>query len=86
LKYYSQFKGLNIRLEKGIIGKLFFQVPWTKIWKEPCHIVIENVHILCSLSSKYNYEAMQEMLIEQKLNLLKEAEENEVKIFISILD
>jgi len=71
--------GLNIRLVKGIVGKLFFQIPWTKIWKEPCHVVIENVHILATLDSVFNYEANQEMLIKQKLSELKEAEENEVE-------
>jgi len=71
--------GFNIRLVRGIVGKLFFQVPWTKIWKEPCHVLIENVHILGSLSSVFNYEANQEVLIKQKLSQLKEAEENEKK-------
>ena len=70
--------GLNVRIIKGIVGKLFFQVPWTKIWKEPCHVVVENVHILCSLASKYNHEGIKEMLVEDKLSRLKEIEENEV--------
>lgn len=75
LRYYL---GLNVRIVKGIVGKLFFQVPWTKIWKEPCHVVVENVHILCSLASRYNHEGLQEMLVDDKLSRLKEIEENEV--------
>lgn len=65
-------------MTRGTFGKLFFRVPWNKIWKEPCHVVVENVHIFCTLYDKYNFDVNKEMIIEEKLKQLKEAEENEV--------
>ena len=53
-------------------------MPWTKIWKEPCIVVMEDIHLVCAISNNYDQKNLKKFHLNQKFSKLKKLENQEV--------
>lgn len=78
LMLLSKLIGLPLDITKGYAKIIRINVPWSKIWKEPIEIIIEDVHALCTVRDQYSEEFAEEMLLKIKNSAIQEIL-NEIK-------
>lgn len=55
-------------------------MPWSKLWKEPIEIIVEDIHAVCSVKGNFNQQFAEELFMHRKESaikkILKEIQQN----------
>jgi hypothetical protein len=60
------------------------QIPWNKIWTQPCKIILEDIHILIETSDIYAKSFHKKRKDDKKLKEIKALNKNEVLFYLLI--
>lgn len=52
LRFLSMALGMDIKVIRGVLGKLQVSFNWRALWKEPIQITLEDLYIVCTASSE----------------------------------
>ena len=77
----SKFIGLPLDVQEGYAKTIKIAIPWSKLWKDPIEISIEDVYARWTVCSQYNEQFAQEMLvnhISQEVKDIKDEEEGKL--------
>lgn len=67
-------------LKRGVIGSLDLQIPWNKIWTQPCKIILEDIHILIETVDVYAKSFQKKCQNEKHRKNIKALNKDEVVI------
>lgn len=81
--------GIPLFLKKGIIGSFFLQIPWTKIWTQPCKVIFEDVHMLIETIDHFDEKFYKNRKIKKKSSEIKKINKEQIviiKIFAKLIN
>lgn len=69
---------MPLSLKKGIIGSFFLQIPWTKIWTQPCKVIFEDVHMLIETIDHFDDKFYKNRKVKKKISEIKKINKEQI--------
>ena len=66
MKRLSKVIGLPLEVIDGYANELMIKIPWSRLWKEPVEIIIEDIYAYCIVDPQYSQEFAEEMMNEHR--------------------
>jgi hypothetical protein len=69
----SKLVGLPLDVNEGYAKSIMIRIPWSRLWKEPVEILIEDVYACCTVKGQYSQEFAEDMLLQYKDKLVNKS-------------